>query len=200
MFELEERVMLGNGTQGDSGQIGAHGDVVAELLDRIVEGARVDDTDGGNGGNGAGNNGGDGGGKGGGDGGDPYDAPVSIKMLLATAKQIAEFVTLMSNANLNATEKATDMAIDAIGNRHDGVLSVVQPSSPSRSGQGSRTRLIRWTQERTPPPPAHEAPPPLSTGRSGPPRRSSRRTGSRAHFWRCGSSTKALRARQAPSL
>lgn len=92
--------MLGNGTQGDSGQIEAlGGDAIDQLLGRIRG-----DTDAG-GGDGAGNNGGD---EGGGGGSDPYDAPATIKMLLDAARQMANF---QSDLTMRTAETLTEAIV-----------------------------------------------------------------------------------------
>jgi hypothetical protein len=50
MFELEESAMLGPDGIPGSGAEAIGGDVVAELLERIKDGARADNNGGGNGG------------------------------------------------------------------------------------------------------------------------------------------------------
>ena len=99
-LEQKETEMLGNGTQGDSGQIEAlGGDAIDRLLDRIK----------GDGGNGAGD--GNGGDEGGGGGSDPYDAPATIRMLLDTARQVATFVTTCAEM---ATERQAKFTVETI--------------------------------------------------------------------------------------
>jgi hypothetical protein len=100
--------MLGTDGVPRGGVDALGGDTIDELLDRIEK-----DT---GGGNGSGNNG----------GGDPYDAPVSVRMLLATAKQIAEAMTKIGERNLDATEKLTDATLDAIRNERAGMLEVAK--------------------------------------------------------------------------
>lgn len=108
--------MLGNGTQGGSGQIEAlGGDAIDQLLGRIKAAA--------DGGNGAGNNGGDGGGGGGAGGKDPYDAPATIKMLLDAARQMANFMgqvgRMTAEQQSDFTTKAVGLAAEAIKGERD---------------------------------------------------------------------------------
>ena len=99
--------MLGNES---SGGIEGHGDAIGALLDQIKERARL--SDGGGNGNGAGN--GNGGHSGGGSGDDPFDAPVSVRMLLDAARVIAEAMVKVGGMNLEATKLLSDKTIEVV--------------------------------------------------------------------------------------
>jgi hypothetical protein len=157
MFELEESAMLGPDGIPGSGAEAIGGDVVAELLERIKDGARADNNGGGNGG-----------GRGGGGGENPYNAPVNVHMLLAAARVIAEAMSKIGEMNLKATETMTDATIDAIGNPRDGVLSVVKQIHESSMSVSNAT-VDRIERVEEPKPDAFMVAPRYADGTQGPP-------------------------------
>ena len=133
--------MLGNGTQGGSGQIEAlGGDAIDHLLDRIKGDAA--------GGNGAGNNGGDGDGEGAAAAADPYDAPATIKMLLDAAKQIAEHTAQIGRMSLKTTEALSVATIGAIHDQHDAMQASEQLHENAMQSIAVSTRLAEAAANR----------------------------------------------------